>query len=502
MNPKESIVLEVQNITKAFSSTKALTDVSIKFRNSQIHGLIGENGSGKSTLSSVITGALKPDGGTIIYKGKPFTPLSIADSKGHGICMLAQELGTIDGLTVAANIFLGREDMFSLKGTVSAKRMNREAARILEENGAGYIEPTEFVDRYSFEERKLIEVAAAMYYKPDILIVDETTSALSQKGRDIVYRIMHKMREEGRLVIFISHELDELKTHCDAISVLKDGCVAGELLGDDITEDNMRGLMVGRQLKGSYYRADSDGFDKDDVVLAVRNIRCGNAVQDVSFDVHRGEILGIGGLSECGMHELCKILFGAMRKESGSVTVKHSGRFIKRTSDALREHIAYLAKDRDKESVFLNASIRDNIVMMSLDRIKQGPYIPDRREIKLAEETAGLLAVKMRDINQQVKELSGGNKQKVAVAKWLANDSQIYLMDCPTRGIDIGVKQSIYRLMYELKSKGKTIIMVSEELPELIGMSDRILVMKDGRIQAEFARDQGVDEHVIIQKMI
>ena len=501
MNSENAVLLEVKNISKSFSSTKALTDVSIRFEAAQIHGLIGENGSGKSTLSSIITGALRADQGDIYFKGQPFAPASIAASRGQGICMLAQELGTIDGLTVAANMFLGREDMFSLKGTVSARRMNKEAAKILAENGAEGIEPAEFVEKYSFEERKLIEVASAMYYNPDVLIVDETTTALSQKGRDVIYRIIHKMRDAGKLVILISHELKELKTHCDVVTVLKDGCVAGELAGAEITESAMRAMMVGRQLQGSYYRDDDDGYEKE-VVLSVRNLCRKGAVRDVSFDLHKGEILGIGGLSECGMHELCKMLFGALPKDSGEILAVSSGRHIRKTGDALREHIAYLAKDRDRESVFLNASIRDNIAMMSLDRIRKGPYISSRREKKLAEENAGLLRVKMRDIDQQVKELSGGNKQKVAVAKWLANDSEIFLMDCPTRGIDIGVKQAIYRLMADLKKAGHSILMVSEELPELIGMSDRILILKDGEVSAEFFRAQHVDEQTVIQKMI
>lgn len=501
MNSENSAFLEVKNISKSFSSTKALANVSICFDNGQIHGLIGENGSGKSTLSSIITGALTADAGNIFFKGQPFKPGSIAESRGHGVCMLAQELGTIDGLTVAANMFLGREDMFSLKGTVSIKRMNMEAAKILKESGAGHIAPVEFVDFYSFEERKLIEVASAMYYQPEVLIVDETTTALSQKGRDVIYNIIHKMRDAGKLVILISHELKELKTHCDVVSVLKDGCVAGKLIGDEITESNMRTLMVGRQLQGSYYRDDDYGY-RDEVVLSVRNLCREGAVKDVSFDLHRGEILGIGGLSECGMHELCKMIFGALKKDGGEVLVPSSGRKIRKTGDALREHIAYLAKDRDRESVFLNASILDNIAMMSLDQIRKGPYISSRKEKKLAQNNAQLLSIKMRDINQRVKELSGGNKQKVAVAKWLANNSKIFLMDCPTRGIDIGVKQAIYHLMADLKKKGQSIIMVSEELPELIGMSDRILILKDGQISAEFLREQHVDEQTVIQKMI
>lgn len=501
MSSENGALLEVKNISKSFSSTKALADVSIRFEGAQIHGLIGENGSGKSTLSAIITGALTADTGSIFFRGQPFAPNSIAEARGRGVCLLAQELGTIDGLTVAANMFLGREDMFSIKGTVSARRMNAEAAKILKENGASDIDPAEFVERYSFEERKLVEVASAMYYQPEVLIVDETTTALSQKGREMIYRIIHKMRDAGKLVILISHELKELKMHCDAVSVLKDGTFAGELVGEEITEDNMRALMVGRQLQGSYYRDDDTGYDAE-VVLSVRNLCRKGAVKGVSFELHRGEILGIGGLSECGMHELCKMIFGALEKDSGEVVIPGSGRKIRKTGDALREHIAYLAKDRDRESIFLNASIQENIMIAALDRIRKGAYISPRKERMMAQQSTHLLSVKMRNIGQRVKELSGGNKQKVAVAKWLANQSEIFLMDCPTRGIDIGVKQAIYHLMAELKKNGQSIIMVSEELPELIGMSDRILILKDGEINAEFFREQRVDEQTVIQKMI
>lgn len=502
MDTEKKVLLSVQNICKSFGPTKALEDVSIDFEGGQIHGLIGENGSGKSTLSSVITGALKEYGGKIFYKEKEFVPESIAASKEQGICIMAQELGTIDGLSVAANIFLGREDIFSLKGTVKPSKLKEHAAEILKKVGAETIDPGKKVERYSFEQRKLIEVAAAMYWEPSVLIVDETTSALSLEGRQVLYRMMHKMREAGKLVIFISHELEELKEQCDKISVLKDGHMEGTLTGEEITEENMRALMVGRALQGNYYREDDVEDFQDEVVISVKNLSCGSLLSHVSFELHRGEILGIGGLSECGMHELLKMIFGTLRGDGGEVRSGISGRIIQRPKDALREKIAYLAKDRDKESVFLNTSIRENIVMMALDLLKRGPYVSDKKEKELAMENARLLKIKMQNVNQLVKELSGGNKQKVAVAKWLANRSEIYLMDCPTRGIDIGVKQAIYQLMVQLKREGKSILMVSEELPELIGMSDRILVMKNGRIQAEFLRSQRVDEQMMIKEMI
>ncbi len=494
------VILKAQNIYKSFGATKALKNVSLELREGEVMALIGENGSGKSTLSSVITGALKRDSGEIWFHDKEFHSNSVLEARKAGIAILAQELGTVNGMTVAENIFLGMENEFQSVLGINRSKMNREARKMLEKIGAGHIQSSSLVDSLGFETRKLIEVARALYHNPDVLIVDETTTALSQAGRDTIYQIIRDMKKQNKAIIFISHDLDEIKAVCDTVEILRDGEYVTKLEGEEVTQDNMRKNMIGRDLSGHYYREDNEPSWQDTVTLKVSNINRG-MLQDISFELHAGEILGLGGLTECGMHELCKIIYGALKPDSGSVVVMKNQKEIHNTTEALAQKVAYLPKDRDQESLFLSTSIMDNITVSSFDKLKKGILIFPKDEKELAGSMAEKLSIKMQNISQNVQELSGGNKQKVVVAKWLANDSDILIMDCPTRGIDIGVKASIYQLMENLKKEGKSIIMVSEEMPELIGMSDRIIVMKDGKITGTFKRNE-VDEKMLIHKII
>ncbi len=499
-----NVLVKCEHISKEFGATKALSDVSVEFHEGEVRGLIGENGSGKSTLSKIITGVYQPTSGTMEYKGKPYSPKSFLESKRLGIAILAQEAGTISSLSVAENMFLGEESRFSRFGDVSMNRLKKETTRILEAYGITGVDPAAKVSRYSFEERKMFEVARAMDGQPDILIVDETTTALSQAGRERIYEIIKRQKEEGKCVIFISHDMDEVVRVCDSVTVLRDGIYVDTISGEDITVDQMRTLMVGREMTGAYYRADHACTYQDEVVLSVDNVSYGNILFDVSLQLHKGEILGLGGLTECGMHELCKVIFGAFKPSSGTVTLKtpHGDVQIKDPRQAIENKIAYLPKDRDQESLFQATSIRDNIVAASLGKLQKGFFIPPSAERKLAQEKAEELSIKMQDTSQMVSDLSGGNKQKVVIAKWLANESEVLIMDCPTRGIDIGVKANIYRLMEKLKAEGKAIIMVSEEMEELLGMSDRIVIIKDGRVTGEFERSAALSEFDIIEKMV
>lgn len=494
-------LIEVKGMNKSFTSTKAISDVSLSIKRGEIRGLIGENGSGKSTLSSMITGSLKPDSGEMIFKGEPHAPKSAIESREKGIGILVQELGTINGLAVWENIFMGRENAFSKK-YVNRKKMCSEAKKALEEIGIDYIDPKERVERYSFEDRKLIEVASVLYTNPDLLIIDETTTALSQKGREDIYKVIKKRKENNQSVIFISHDLAELEQVCDSVSILRDGCYVDTIYENEITQEKMRALMIGRSLNDHYYREDMTPSWDNKVVLDVQDVSYGDKLQNVSFQLHKGEILGIGGLTESGMHELCKVMFGALKPDKGNIQLTESKKNIKNPTMAIQSKIGYMPKDRDQESLFLSASIKDNIVLPSLDNIKTAGLISKRKASELADTNAKKLSTKMRDSEQLVRELSGGNKQKVVVAKWLANDSDIILMDCPTRGIDIGVKANIYALMEELKKSGKAIIMISEEMPELIGMSDRIIILKDGKITGEIERSKELSEHSLISMII
>jgi len=502
MEHRNEPVLKIEHINKSFTATKAVVDVSLEVYKGEVRGMIGENGSGKSTLASMIAGSLKPDSGTMYKDGHEYTPANMLDGRKKGVSILVQEMGTIDGLSVADNIFLGRESSFYKYGMINKKMMRDKAKEILAEIGASYIDPSKSVDDISFEDRKLLEIAMALFDDPAILILDETTTALSQKGREIIYSIIKKMKAAGKTVIFISHDLMELRDICDNITVLRDGHLVKTLEKDDISIDNMRTLMIGRDLSDRYYREDFSCSYEDEIVIKVENISIDNTLHDISFDLHRGEILGIGGLTDCGMHELCKAIFGLEKPDSGRIAIQPSGTEINSADEAVTNRIGYIPKNREQEAMMTGASIKDNIVLMSYDKIKKGPLIPPKEEIKLAKDQADLLQIKMESVNQLCLYLSGGNKQKVVISKWLANDSEILLMDCPTRGIDVGVKAAIYELMEELKKSGKSIIMVSEELPELLGMSDRIIILKDGYLSSVFERSADLNEEKLIKAMI
>ena len=496
------VILKADHIYKEFGATKAVTDVSVELCAGEVMGLIGENGSGKSTLSNMIGGVFPPTQGKLFLHGQPYAPTSPLDAKRHGIDILAQEEGSISGITVAENVFLGEEGKLSKLGFVNMKKIIAQTRRILDENGLREVDPLAMAYEYSFETRKMIEVARAVAADPGILIVDETTTALSQKGRERIYEIIKERKAKGRSVVFISHDLDEVMSVCDKVTILRDGHYIATLTKDEITLEKMRSLMIGRTLSGDYYRGDNTCSYDEAVALRVENISYGNYAKDVSFELHKGEILGIGGLTECGMHEVCKLIVGAIKPESGRVTKVEGNVHITSPSIAVANKIAYIPKDRDQESLFQDTSIEDNIVAASLSKVEKGCYISPRKERKLADAMAAKMSVKMGGIKQYVSSLSGGNKQKVAIAKWLANDSEIIIMDCPTRGIDIGVKANIYRLMETLKSEGKAILLVSEEMEELMGMSDRIIVMKDGAVTGQFERSVNLTPYDIVEAMI
>lgn len=500
-NKEPKLILE--HMSKSFDTVKAVQDVSLKIYAGEVRGLIGENGSGKSTLSAMICGSLKPDNGSMQFNGCPYRPKSVIDARSQGIAILLQERGTIDGMTVAENMFIGMEDDFKGSLGIKKEKMHRVAKEILREIGAGHIHPADLVNNYKFEDRKLVEVARAMYTKPEILIVDETTSALSLAGREAIYHIISRLREDGKSVIFIGHDLDEIVRVCDTVTVLKDGRYVDNLSGDDIQQSKMRGLMIGRENLGHYYRTDYEAsYDSKTTVLRAEHLNFGNAIRDVSLELHAQEILGICGLSDSGMHDLAKALFGACELESGTVTLPGSGCKICNTVQAVKAKIAYLPKDRDSESLFLPTTIRDNISLTCFDRKKIGPFINKRHMKELALEQAEALNLKCSSVAQLVSELSGGNKQKVVVGKWLANQADILIMDCPTRGIDVGVKAAIYDLIREMKAAGKSIIMLSEEMTEVIGMADRVLVIKNGTVSGEFMRSEDLTEHMIVEKII
>ena len=389
---------------------------------------------------------------------------------------------------------------------VNGKKLRKHAGYALSKIGVTDIRPEMITAAYDMQQRKLIEIAKCLNKNPEIFIVDETTTALSETGRNLLYKKMEELKNAGKSVLFISHDLDELMDKCDTLTVLRDGNIVANLekAKGEFDPEAIKKFMIGRELKGDYYRSDYDGSYSDEVVLKMVDGIEGNQLKHVNLELHKGEILGIGGLSECGMHTLGKALFGNVKIEGGFVyTGENLDELVKSETFAMSRKIGYLPKNRDVEALALKTNIFDNIAIASINNIAKFNFLVTKgSEKKLVDKQVRNLQIKCNSAEQLVNTLSGGNKQKVSLAKWIANDSEILILDCPTRGVDIGVKQFIYQLLYKMKLEGKAIIMISEELPELIGMSDRILIMKDGQITKEFTRSKDLTQEQIIEYMI
>lgn len=544
------IIVETKKITKHFGEVVAVNGVDLQVELGRVHGLIGENGSGKSTISSMICGIHSITSGEVWLNGKPYKPSDPGDARLHGIGMIVQEVGTIDYLTVAENIFLGEESRFGKAGFVSRAAMEAEARKALAAVGLD-IDVSLPAISYNFETRKMVEIAKTLYYQPRLLIIDETTTALSQDGREKIHEIMRDFAANNKAVLFISHDLPELMETCDLLTVLRDGELIATIEKKDFNEDHIKQTMVGRKIEGNYYRADFDPSCEEQVALQVEAVTT-DSLKNIDLTVHCGEIVGIGGLSGSGMHELGKLLFGMEKIRQGRVVayapeqmsakmkrkvnrqrlhatvrmLQNSARRllkkpprpvaleeerparatvpyeIRSIQDAFKASIGYISKDRDKETLILPATIRDNLCLSATELLQVYGLIPDSREKEFAREQIDALRIKCSSANQDVRELSGGNKQKVSFGKWIGNRSRILVFDSPTRGVDVGVKTTMYQLLYRLKKEGYAIVIISEEMPELIGMSDRIEIMKDGAIAKEFVRHEDLRDTDIIGYMI
>lgn len=507
---KGEVVLEIKNIHKSFGPTLALRGVDLKVRRGEIRGLVGENGSGKSTITSIFSGMQKATSGEMIYKGEKWEPTSMIDAREHGISMVLQEANTIPGATVAENLFAGQEALFARFGFVDRKKMYQAADRMLDKFGIENIRGKDPMSGLGFEECKLVEIVRAVNDETEILVVDETTTALSMEGREILYKLIHKMAAERKAVVFISHDMDEILNHCSMITVLRDGLITGEFGKEDLenlddetirkqTERKIRLPMVGREIGDKYYREDFECSHQEEVALTLENINCG-AIHDFSLTLHKGEIIGFGGLSGCGMHDIGRIAYGLGKVSAGRV-MRH-GVEITDSKTAVQEGIGYISKNRDTEALILQGSIEENIVFPSLKKMEKCGFVSPKKEKKMAAREIDSFRIKCRNGKQWVNTLSGGNKQKVSFAKWTAMDSDVFIMDCPTRGVDIGVKQAMYQKITEMKEAGKAILIISEELSELIGMCDRLYIMKDFKIAKEFERSADLKETDIIEYMI
>lgn len=499
----KDVVIEVKNMCKNFGPTKALRNVDVKFYSGEIRGLVGENGSGKSTITSIISGMQKATSGEMYYHGQPWNPDTMVEAQEKGISMVLQEANTIPNCTVAENIFAGRFDEFSRLGIVNMKKLTTAAQKILDDFGISHIKAADNIKRYGFEDRKLIEIVRCVSDDTQVFVVDETTTALSLEGRKILYTLIHKLKDTGKSVIFISHDMDEILEQCTDLTVLRDGEIIGHLNREEMNAADavrkIRFMMVGREIGEAYYREDYDTSHQDEIALELENISCGN-IKNFSLKLHKGEIIGFGGLSGCGMHEVGRAAFGLEKLSAGRVL--RNGKEIKNCYQAINSGIGYISKNRDTEALILEASIGENIVMPSLPALSHGTFISPAAEKKTSDKEIEAFRIKCHSAKQWVNTLSGGNKQKVSFAKWTAKESDVIIMDCPTRGVDIGVKQFMYALIAEMKKQGKAIILISEEMAELIGMADKIIIMKDFAVSGEFERSATLSENDMIECVI
>lgn len=507
---EKEIIFEARHMHKEFGPTIALKDVDFVLRRGEIRGLIGENGSGKSTIMSIASGMQPATSGEMFYKGEPWHPISMVDSQNKGISMILQEANSVPNISVAHNIFAGHEQDFTTHGIFSRKKMVKAAQTILDNFGIEHIKAGDSINKYSFEDRKLVELVRCVTEQTEILVVDETTTALSLKGREILYKVIHRLADNDKAVVFISHDIDEIFEQCNGLTILRDGSIVGTVEREDIErfQDSaqrssivkpVQHMMVGREMDDKYYREDLTPSCEEAVALVVDDLTFGQ-IHGFSLEVHKGEIVGIGGLSGCGMHEIGRAVFGLEKIKRGAVMAGEKQ--IRSPLEAIRAGIGYISKNRDTEALILNGSIGDNIVLPSLDELSHCTFISPKKERELIEEEIKRLSIKCQNSKQYVNALSGGNKQKVSFAKWMAKQSDIIIMDCPTRGVDVGVKQSMYQIMEDMKAAGKSIIMISEELTELIGMSDRLIIMKDFEIVKEFARSADLKQTDVIEYMI
>lgn len=466
-------ILSVRDIVKEYPGVRAIDHLSFDVEEGEIHALIGENGAGKSTLIKTLSGAITPTSGTIIINGREFSAMTPKRSKEQGIAVIYQEFTLVPGISAAENVFLGEKTSQGL--FVDIKDRERRAKELFDRMGVE-IDVSKPVRNLSPACQQIVEIAKAVSRDVKILIMDEPTAPLTVNEVDTLFKIVRDLKKRGVTIIFISHRLEELFELADRVTVMRDGTYVGTRKMEEIDRQTLIAMMAGRELKESYpLRKVSLGEE----VLRVEEL-CGNGDKDISFNLHKGEILGFAGLVGAGRTEIMRVIYGASPAESGKIFVNGKEVHIKSCSDAIQLGIGYIPEDRKAQGVFLPMTIKWNTVINNLKAFSNGIFVDRKKENDAAAEYQEKFDIKTPNLNQKVRNLSGGNQQKVVIAKTLAANSEIVIFDEPTRGIDVGAKQEIYKLMNELVENGKSIIMVSSDMPELLGMSDRIVVIYEG----------------------
>ncbi len=488
-------ILKLENITKRFPGVLALDNMQLEVYPGEVHALLGENGAGKSTLMKIISGVYPKDEGKIFYIGEERDIKNPTMARDLGINIIYQEFNLFPQLTVAQNIFAGREPQSFIKGILSEKKLNQEAQIIIDSLNLDF-SPTEKIENLSVARQQMVEIAKAVSFNADVLIMDEPTAALTESEINELFKTIKKFRAQGVAIIYISHRLQELDQIADRVTVFRDGQWVGTKKYQETSKSELIKMMVGRDVKDFFHKRDS--FVKEKKVFETKNLNSKGKFSNISFHLNEGEILGFSGLMGAGRTEVARAIFGADSFDSGKIFVKGEKQKITSPTAAIKHNIGYLSEDRKKDGLTLSLSVTDNTIIASIPKFSNNiGIINDNKSRKVTQELCSNLKIKTPGLDQQVVNLSGGNQQKIILAKWLCRQSKILIFDEPTRGIDVGAKVEIYDLMIKLVKEGTSIIMISSELPEILAMSDRIYVMHEGRIAGEMMGEDATQENIM-----
>jgi inositol transport system ATP-binding protein len=488
----DDYILKMENISKSFPGVNALQNVQLAVRKGTVHALMGENGAGKSTLMKILIGMYAPSSGTITFKGNRIEIPDTATALKLGISMIHQELSPVPYMSIAENIWLGREPLNRI-GLIDKVTMIENTRRLFEQLEIN-LKPTTLMKNITVANTQLVEIAKAISYNSSLIIMDEPTSAITEREVEHLFKMIRALKERGVSVIYITHKMDEVFQISDDITVLRDGRHINTVPASQATRNSLITMMVGRELTDLFPKMEAP---LGEVVLSVRNLSRLNHVYDVSFDLRRGEILGLAGLMGSGRTETIETIFGVAKASGGEIYIHGKKVNIRNSQDAIAHGMALLTEDRKLTGIMGVLSVRDNMMIASLGNFARGGLLNFRVMNETGRREQEKLAIKTPSLNQLIKLLSGGNQQKVLVSRWLLTMPDILFLDEPTRGIDVGAKAEIHRLMGKLAQEGKAIIMISSELPEVLGMSDRVLVMHEGRVAGEFARKDATQENIM-----
>ena len=490
----DDFVLRMEQISKRFPGVQALDNVTFQVARGEIHALVGENGAGKSTLMKILTGAIPRDSGQIILRGQQVEIDSPGRAQQLGISMIHQELALIPYLNVGQNIYLGREPGGPLPGLINWPQLYSQAREQLARLNMDLVPLTPVID-LPIAQQQMVEVAKALSFNANIIVMDEPTSALTERETETLFEVMRTLRAQGVTIIFISHRLEEVFEIADRVTVLRDGHLIGVAPIGEVSMDDVVRMMVGRELGEMYPKQE---VPRQDVVLRVQGLTRGNDLRDVSLELHRGEILGIAGLVGAGRTPLARALFGIDPVERGEIWVDGQPARINSPHTAIRLGLGFVPEDRKEQGLFLGMAVRENITIGILDRFSTLGFPRFRELDRLAERYVRQLDIRTPGLRQRTRNLSGGNQQKVVIARWLTLHPKVLILDEPTRGIDVGAKAEIHALMNRLAGEGVGIIMISSELPEILGISDRVLVMRQGQIVGEFSRAEATQDAIML----